>query len=469
MPADDVQLSDWFQVRRSNGVSTAALVELTRYQLKFKQYQIPDVPEGPRVVKVTKSNTGLDFSIKGGSDHKLPILISRIFENGAAARTNLKCGDEILEVNGTSMEGLTHEKAVDTLKRTGNLITLKVRFNATAHQRLCDALIQANQRRNTMDPSRRSSAIPGLGSMTEEEAILHEIMSVPLVLSAVSRNGRDGQIERDNSFRVIGGDGNEMAILAKDPATCELWVSAIQQNLATIAVSGFGLAAALAELPSKRAFGNFTGKFIKVGWVWISKGNNEWSMQVAGLTDHDLSLYDHVPRTPDAANRPIVSHPLLEIRPRQLEAGLQGTLSGNKYIFTFVLPNGDLAQYGVETAEEAVEWHRVLTSAFSNSAKTMGSVVYSGRKGESGVTLEINYDTGLRLFDAATQSVMWQHEFGEIVASWNNSSLLRLDFAHPEYDGTQDIELKNPRAAVHALVAMLQAKVEERQTAIAAH
>lgn len=47
-----------------------------------------------RVVKVTKSSTGLDFSIKGGAEHGLPILISRIFENGAAAKTGqLNTGD----------------------------------------------------------------------------------------------------------------------------------------------------------------------------------------------------------------------------------------------------------------------------------------------------------------------------------------------------------------------------------------
>lgn len=51
-----------------------------------------------RVVEVTRHRTGgLGLSIKGGAEHKLPILISRIFREQAADQTGeLFVGDAIV-------------------------------------------------------------------------------------------------------------------------------------------------------------------------------------------------------------------------------------------------------------------------------------------------------------------------------------------------------------------------------------
>ena len=51
-----------------------------------------------RVKVIRQRNSGLGLSIKGGAEHKLPILISRIFKDQAADLTGqLFVGDAILK------------------------------------------------------------------------------------------------------------------------------------------------------------------------------------------------------------------------------------------------------------------------------------------------------------------------------------------------------------------------------------
>ncbi|XP_070764765.1 inaD-like protein [Enoplosus armatus] len=89
-------------------------------------------PEGPRPrsISLEKGSEGLGFSIVGGfgSPHgDLPIYVKTVFSKGAAAVDGrLKRGDQILSVNGESLQGATHEQAVAILKKQRGAVTLDV-------------------------------------------------------------------------------------------------------------------------------------------------------------------------------------------------------------------------------------------------------------------------------------------------------------------------------------------------------
>uniref|UniRef100_A0A8C6S198 Multiple PDZ domain crumbs cell polarity complex component n=2 Tax=Nannospalax galili TaxID=1026970 RepID=A0A8C6S198_NANGA len=87
-------------------------------------------PSQCKSVTLDRGPDGLGFSIVGGygSPHgDLPIYVKTVFAKGAASEDGrLKRGDQIIAVNGQSLEGVTHEEAVAILKRTKGTVTLMV-------------------------------------------------------------------------------------------------------------------------------------------------------------------------------------------------------------------------------------------------------------------------------------------------------------------------------------------------------
>ncbi|GAB1606124.1 sorting nexin-27-like isoform X1 [Argonauta hians] len=105
----------------------------------------PSTPErimgdhsGPRVVTITKTETGFGFNVRGqvseGGVLKsingvlyAPLQhVSAVLEGGAAHRAGIRKGDRILEVNGVNVEGATHRQVVDLIKSGRDNLTLTV-------------------------------------------------------------------------------------------------------------------------------------------------------------------------------------------------------------------------------------------------------------------------------------------------------------------------------------------------------
>lgn len=81
---------------------------------------------------LTKGTKGLGFSIAGGKGNQhVPnddgIYITKIIDGGAAQQDGrLQVGDKIVRVNETSLEDVTHEDAVATLKKTQDRVVIVV-------------------------------------------------------------------------------------------------------------------------------------------------------------------------------------------------------------------------------------------------------------------------------------------------------------------------------------------------------
>ena len=98
-----------------------------------------------KTVKLRKGATGLDFEVKGGIEHGIPIVVSRVHPGGVAGREFAICiayvcmsvstdgkldvGDEIMAVNSKSLHKLKHSDAVHLLKTEGPHVTLTIRSN----------------------------------------------------------------------------------------------------------------------------------------------------------------------------------------------------------------------------------------------------------------------------------------------------------------------------------------------------
>ncbi|XP_023704625.1 Golgi-associated PDZ and coiled-coil motif-containing protein isoform X2 [Cryptotermes secundus] len=86
----------------------------------------------PRFVTVQReTGEGLGISITGGREHGVPILISELEPEGAAAKCGaLYVGDAILSANGKDLKQASHQEAVDILQSQLGDMCLEVQYIA---------------------------------------------------------------------------------------------------------------------------------------------------------------------------------------------------------------------------------------------------------------------------------------------------------------------------------------------------
>ncbi|XP_078790836.1 discs large homolog 1-like protein isoform X32 [Oryzias latipes] len=84
-------------------------------------------------ITLERGNSGLGFSIAGGTDNPHigedpSIFITKVIPGGAAAQDGrLRVNDVILKVNDMDVRDVTHSRAVEALKEAGSLVRLHVR------------------------------------------------------------------------------------------------------------------------------------------------------------------------------------------------------------------------------------------------------------------------------------------------------------------------------------------------------
>ncbi|CAF1605689.1 unnamed protein product, partial [Adineta ricciae] len=73
-------------------------------------------------------NSSFGFSIRGGREFSIPLFILKLAENGPAARDGrMKSGDQIIEINGRSTYGMTHNEAISLIRDGGLYVRLLLR------------------------------------------------------------------------------------------------------------------------------------------------------------------------------------------------------------------------------------------------------------------------------------------------------------------------------------------------------
>ena len=92
-----------------------------------------------RIVKIVKeADAGLGISIKGGRENRMPVVISKIFENMAAATTGqLHCGDAILSCNGFDLSNASHDDCVAALRCAGSVVILEGKTQSHLFAEIC--------------------------------------------------------------------------------------------------------------------------------------------------------------------------------------------------------------------------------------------------------------------------------------------------------------------------------------------
>uniref|UniRef100_A0A3B4TGH8 Whirlin n=1 Tax=Seriola dumerili TaxID=41447 RepID=A0A3B4TGH8_SERDU len=93
-------------------------------QLLFEHTSSDGTPPGELrqvTMKRHKSNEGLGFSIRGGSEHGVGIYVSLVEPGSLAEKEGLRIGDQIMKVNDKVFDKVTHAEAVKVLKGSKKL------------------------------------------------------------------------------------------------------------------------------------------------------------------------------------------------------------------------------------------------------------------------------------------------------------------------------------------------------------
>lgn len=203
----------------------------------------PPIESKERMVQITRQKVGgLGLSIKGGAEHKLPILISRIYKDQAADATGqLFVGDAIIKVNGEYITACPHDDAVNILRNAGDIVVLTVK-----HYRAATPFLQKQLSRETPESdndatcaelkadevwkSANNSRPVSISSEPENRWI--DLVSVPLMMAYVTRYIYGTDKLRPNAFEVRGLNGTTTGIIhCDDLAILSQWLKYITDNI----------------------------------------------------------------------------------------------------------------------------------------------------------------------------------------------------------------------------------------------
>ncbi|KAM8849913.1 discs large homolog 1-like protein isoform 9-T9 [Spinachia spinachia] len=95
-------------------------------------------------ITLERGNSGLGFSIAGGTDNPHigedpSIFITKVIGGGAAAQDGrLRVNDVLLRVNDADVQDVTHSRAVEALKEAGSLVRLYVRRRKSVSEKVME-------------------------------------------------------------------------------------------------------------------------------------------------------------------------------------------------------------------------------------------------------------------------------------------------------------------------------------------
>ncbi|XP_074660012.1 harmonin-like isoform X5 [Tubulanus polymorphus] len=98
-----------------------------KHQIEYDRLAPPKPSEKLRVIRLRRSPTeSLGFAVRGGLEHGVGIFVSHVLPDSQAALKGLRVGDQIVRVNGFTIDQAIHEEVLNLIKSRSEII-LKVR------------------------------------------------------------------------------------------------------------------------------------------------------------------------------------------------------------------------------------------------------------------------------------------------------------------------------------------------------
>ncbi|XP_075406789.1 gamma-1-syntrophin isoform X2 [Tenrec ecaudatus] len=383
---------------------------------------------GERTVAIRRQTVGgFGLSIKGGAEHNIPVVISKISKEQKAELSGLLfIGDAILQINGINVRKCRHEEVVQVLRNAGEEVTLTVSFLKRApaflkllltedcacapsdqgsgtSSPLCDSGLHLNYHPNNTDTLSCSSWPTSAGLRWEKRWC--DLRLIPLLHSRFSKYVPGTDLSRQNAFQVTAVDGVCSGIIqCLSAEECIDWLQAIATNISNLTKHNI-----------KKINRNFpvNQQIVYMGWCEAREQDHlqEKMYSPVFLALRGSSLYKFLapPVTTWDWTRAEKTFSIYEIMCKILKDS--DLLDQRKCCFTVQSESGEDLYFSVELDCDLTQWERAFQTATFLEVERIQCKTYACVLDSHLMGLTIDFSTGFICFDAATKELEFSNLF----------------------------------------------------------
>ncbi|XP_014067014.2 gamma-2-syntrophin [Salmo salar] len=475
-------------------------LKLTKEVLTIQKLDVVCTRGGDRqlnhrtVVLRRQAAGGLGLSIKGGAEHKVPVVISKMFKDQAADQTGkLFVGDAMLQINGINVEHCSHEEVVHLLRTAGEEVTITVRFlrevpsflklplgspvppadqSSRVSSPLFDSGLHLNGNSSNTAPSSPSS--PSANEPKYEKRWL-DAVSLPLLMARVSRYKAGTDKLRSNSFEVCALDGESINILQFCTAAESTdWLQAISSNISDLT---------LENMKMINRYCSPDDQIVHMGWVC---GNPHADDAGPSSTFKFLALrgpWLYIFRSPpvsatdwgQAETLYILYEVLFKVHKlwmaedcwiqAKFYLGLQQDeelQDGEPFCFSILVGHGQSHTFSVEMTSDLAVWEKSFQRAVFMEVQRVGSKTYMCSSQGKVLCLTIDFGSGFTCSESSSKKILWRYKFSQLKGSSDDGKTrVKLLFKNAENKQIEmkELEFSNLTAVLHCIHSFIASKV----------
>nr|XP_008113068.1 PREDICTED: gamma-1-syntrophin isoform X2 [Anolis carolinensis] len=425
---------------------------------------------GERTVTIRRQTVGgFGLSIKGGAEHNIPVVVSKISKEQRAELSGLLfIGDAILQINGINVQVLRNAGeevtlTVSFLKRAPAFLKLPLNEDCACipsdqssgtSSPLCDSGLHLNYHPNNTDTLSCSSWPTSPGLRWEKRWC--DLRLIPLLHSRFSQYLPGSDMCRQNAFQVIAVDGICSGIIqCLSGEDCIDWLQAIATNISNLTKHNI-----------KKINRNFpvNQQIVYMGWT---EEREQDSLQDRMYTPKFLalrgsSLYKFIapPVTTWDWTRAERTFSVYEIMYKILKDS--DLLDRRKHGFGVQSEMGEDLYFSVELESDLILWEKAFHSATFLEVERIQCKTYACVLESHLMGLTIDFGMGFVCFDAATKAVLWRYKFSQLKGSSDDGkSKIKFLFQNPDTKQIEakELEFSNLFAVLHCIHSFFAAKV----------
>ncbi|XP_014680230.1 PREDICTED: gamma-2-syntrophin-like [Priapulus caudatus] len=365
-----------------------------------------------RDIVIVRNKAGLGLSIKGGAEHNLPLLISRIFKDGAADA-----------INGESVECFTHDAAVELLRRAGDSVLLTVRHYKVAAPFLKSSPKKIDRCMGNCDDVKQKCGGHSCGNMPKLEKHWTDVLKLNLLMAYITRYMMGTDKLRPNSFEVLAMDCRSSGVVhCDDTNALSDWVKHISNNI--MAANVHHIKMLNRALPAQE-------QILFIGWACERMPSTKhwqtcvWRPRFIVLKGCDVCFLD---------NPPLQREDWLDCEPSYR---IVDTIF---HIYKRMLTPG--------------------IKASGNCVNQIGSKTFacSYRDKPAGLTLDMT--SGFSLFDTESKQYLWRYKFSQLKGSSDDGETkVKLMLQEGKLVETRELECATLQSLLFCMNAFLTAKL----------